>query len=215
MNIQKKIKNIIFDLGGVILNIDYDLTSKAFKKLGIKDFDKLYSQAKQNNLFNNLETGKIDPEEFRTSLKKYIPKATDQEIDFAWNAMLLDLPKERIELLREVKENYRSFLLSNTNAIHVKAFTKYVDQLYGENLFDDIFENHYYSNEIGYRKPNTDAFQFVLSSNNLKAEETLFIDDSKQHIEGANKIGLNSFLLDNNKDITSLFLDKFLLEHHL
>lgn len=215
MNIQKKIKNIIFDLGGVILNIDYDLTSKAFKKLGIKDFDKLYSQAKQNNLFNNLETGKIDPEEFRTTLKKYIPKATDQEIDFAWNAMLLDLPKERIKLLWEVKENYRIFLLSNTNAIHVKAFTKYVDQLYGENLFDDIFENHYYSNEIGFRKPNADAFQFVLSSNNLKAEETLFIDDSKQHIDGANKTGLNSFLLDNNKDITSLFLDKFLLEHHL
>lgn len=215
MNIQKNIKNIIFDLGGVILNIDYNQTSNYFKELGIKDFDEIYSQAKQNNLFNDFETGKIDPKEFRAALKEYVPKATDKEIDFAWNAMLLDLPKERIELLKKIKENYRIFLLSNTNAIHVKAFTKYIDQLYGENVFSSIFENHYYSNEIGYRKPNANAFQYVIDSNDLKPEETLFIDDSTQHIKGANKAGLNSFLLEKDKDITSLFLDKFLLKHHL
>lgn len=214
MNIQKNIKNIIFDLGGVILNINYHLTSKAFKELGIKDFDTIYSQAKQNNLFNQLETGKISPNDFRSAINEYIPNATADAIDNAWNAMLLDLPKERIELLNSIKNNYRIFLLSNTNAIHVKAFTNYVDQQYGKHLFDGIFENHYYSNEIGYRKPNPDAFEYVLNNNNLKAEETLFIDDSIQHIEGAKKVGLHTVWLTEGKEITSLFLDKFLLEHH-
>ncbi len=214
MNIQKNIKNIIFDLGGVILNIDYHLTAQAFKNLGIKDFDSIYSQAQQNNLFNDLETGQISPQDFRTALKEYIPQATDQEIDHAWNAMLLDLPQERIELLKAIKGNYRIFLLSNTNAIHIKAFTAYVNQQFGTGLFENLFENHYYSSEIGLRKPNANAFQYVLDQNNLKVEETLFIDDSVQHIEGAKSIGLSTIWLNNKQEITSLFLDKSLSTHH-
>ena len=214
MKIQKKIKNIIFDLGGVIINIDYNRTSRAFKELGIKDFDEIYSQAKQNNTFNAIETGNLSPEEFRSYLKKYLTNKTDLEIDTAWNSMLLDLPKKRIELLMEIKSNYRIFLLSNTNEIHVNAFTTYIEANFGKNLFEQIFEQHYYSNEIGFRKPTADAFNHVLDSNGLKAEETLFIDDSIQHIEGAKKVGLNTAWLEPTKDVTSLFLDKFLLAHH-
>lgn len=214
MNIQKNIKNIIFDLGGVILNIDYNLTSKALKKLGIKDFDTIYSQANQNNVFNDFETGKLSSEDFTKYLKQFTPNKTDLKINKAWNAMLLDLPKERIQLLKSIKSNYRIFLLSNTNQIHVNAFSSYLDSEFGKNLFEGIFENHYYSNEIGFRKPNANAFNHVLNENGLIAQETLFIDDSIQHIEGAKKVGLNTEWLKAGKDITSLFLDKFLLTPH-
>ena len=170
MNIQKNIKNIIFDLGGVILNIDYHLTSKAFKELGIKDFDAIYSQAAQNNVFNNFETGALTSTEFRDYLKQFIPTKTDSEINKAWNSMLLDLPKERIMVLNAIKSNYRIFLLSNTNSIHVDAFTTYVDTTFGPQLFEQLFEKHYFSNEIGFRKPNANAFMHVLNENGLLAD---------------------------------------------
>lgn len=214
MNIPKNIKNIIFDLGGVILNIDYHLTSKAFKGLGMSNFDEVYSQAKQDNVFNDFEMGKSSAEDFRAYFKTFLPNKTNKELDFAWNAMLLDLPKKRIELLMNIKENYRIFLLSNTNQIHVDKFTSYIDSVFGKGLFESIFENHYYSNEIGFRKPNANAFNYVLKENSLVAEETLFIDDSVQHIEGAKSVGLNTVWLENGKEVTSLFLDKFLLGHH-
>ncbi len=210
MNISKKIKNIIFDLGGVILNIDYQLTSKAFKASGISNFDEIYSQARQNNVFNDFETGEISTNEFRSYLKSFNSKLTDKEIDFAWNSMLLDLPAKRITFLKELKENYRIFLLSNTNEIHVKAFTKYIDKEFGQGLFENLFENHYYSNEIGHRKPNKSAFDYVLAKNGLQANETLFIDDSKQHVEGAKKAKINAALLNKDKEISTLFLDKSL-----
>ncbi len=212
---MKKIKNIIFDLGGVILNIDYHLTSKAFVKLGILNFDELYSQAQQNNVFNDFETGRTGGEEFIEYIRQFIPSKTKEEIEAAWNAMLLDLPAERIELLKKISANYRIFLLSNTNEIHIEYFTKYVNQKFGINLFESLFENHYYSNQIGYRKPNAEAFNYVMSKNNLNPAETLFIDDSKQHIEGAKKVKLNTYLLKKGEDISALFLDKSLLKHHL
>jgi len=212
---MRKIKNIIFDLGGVILNIDYHLTSKAFMKLGVSNFDELYSQAQQNNIFNDFETGKLSGNEFVKYLQQFIPQRTTEEIKQAWNAMLLDLPNHRIDLLKGVSDNYRIFLLSNTNQIHINYFTDYVNQKFGANLFESIFENHYYSNEIGLRKPNAEAFNYVLTQNKLEASETLFIDDSVQHIEGAKNVNLHTYLLEPREDVSSLFLDKFQLRPHL
>ncbi len=208
MKIQKNIKNIIFDLGGVILNIDYNKTAEAFKNLGFDNFDELYSQSKQNHIFDDLETGKLSANDFRNYIRKNVPHLTlsDQSIDSAWNAMLLDLPKERIQLLQTINKDYRIFLLSNTNEIHVKAFTNYINQTFVPNLFDNIFEQYYYSNEIGKRKPDVATFQYVITENNLKPEETLFIDDSIQHIKGAEKVGLQTYLLNpKEEDICGLF----------
>lgn len=205
-----KIKNIIFDLGGVILNIDYHLTINAFKALGIQNFDELYTQAKQSSLFDAIETGQISPELFFQSLKKY----TDHDIDIndmekAWNAMLLDLPTERIELLKKAKSQYNTFLLSNTNEIHFKAYKKYIDSTFNID-FDELFQKAYYSYQIGLKKPDNDCFNYVLEQNGILPEETLFIDDSIQHIEGAQKIGINTHHLVNER-ITDLFSEKGLL----
>ena len=152
------VKNIIFDLGGVILNIDYEQTANAFKKIGIKNFNDIYSQAKQGKVFDKLETGEITPEEFREYIKEIVPSLQLSDIDKSWNAMLLDLPVQRINLLKELKKKYRLFLLSNTNEIHIKCFRKIIESSYGENIFDSIFEHQYYSSDIGLRKPNADCF---------------------------------------------------------
>ena len=115
----KGIKHIIFDLGGVILNIDYPLTSQAFKQLGVNNFDAVYSQAKQTSLFDDFETGKISPEKFVVQVKNLLDiKCTDDEIITSWNAMLLDFPKERLDLLQQLKNKYTIVLLSNTRMIN-------------------------------------------------------------------------------------------------
>ncbi|MFO8067318.1 MAG: HAD family phosphatase [Bacteroidales bacterium] len=194
------IKNIIFDLGGVILNVDYHKSINKFKSLGIADFEKLFTQAKQNKLFDLLDTGEISPEGFRDKIREYgNTNLTDNQIDEAWNAMLLDLPKERIELLQKVKKKYRTFLLSNTNAIHYPEYMRYMKSEFGVENLSELFEKEYLSHEIGMRKPNTETFTHITREQGLNPQETLFIDDTKQHVEGARKAGLNAYWLDITK----------------
>lgn len=199
-------KAIIFDLGGVILNIDYNKTIEAFKKLGVLNFDELYTQAQQNNVFDDIETGKITPQAFRDYIKTNSEQTlTNQQIDTAWNAMLLDLPAERIALLRELGKQYPIYLYSNTNKIHLDAFRLIIENQHGNaNLLEELFITTYYSHELHMRKPNANGFEHIIEENNLIAEDTLFIDDSIQHIEGAKNVGLQTIWL-NQKDITEIF----------
>lgn len=201
------IRNIIFDLGGVLLNLDMKKTRDAFIELGMPDFDEHFTQAKQSGMFDLFDCGKISPGEFRAELKKYLPEASDEKIDRAWNAMLQDLPPERLELLKLLSQKYRLFLLSNTNEIHVAAFSAYLERTFGFSDFADYFEQWYYSCRIGKRKPGAEIFEFVLAENKLLPEETLFIDDSPQHVEGAIRTGIKGILLEQGKTINTLFED--------
>jgi len=202
----KGIKNIIFDLGGVILNIDYHLTGKEFQKLGIVNYNELYTQFSQISVFDDLETGKISPADFRTKIRTLSKvDLSDAQIDSAWNAMLLDFPKERLELLDILKNKYRCFLLSNTNKIHLDFYNQKLKDEFGIDNLGVFLEKEYYSHEVGMRKPNTDIFEKVINDNNLIPSETLFIDDSPQHIEGAKKVGLNAYHLTNGETIIDLF----------
>ena len=199
------IKNIIFDLGGVILDIDYNLTVKAFEKLGIPNFKAQYSKMSQSNLFDNIETGKISPEEFRNLIREVAEKdVTDAEIDHAWNALILHLPQYRIEILKKLQDNYRLFLLSNTNKIHYDDYSEVIKRENGIEGLEPLFEKTYLSHEMGLRKPNPEIFNVVLNENNLVAEETLFIDDSPQHIASAKTLGIDHYHLE-NEDIGELF----------
>ena len=193
VEIPEDVENIIFDLGGVILNVDYTKTAQAFIELGCQNFNDIYSQQKQSGLFDLLETGKISPQAFINELLRLLPSGIKpkQVID-AWNAMLLDLPDVRIRRLKEHKNNYRTFLLSNTNAIHEEAFTKIIQKENHLKSLDELFERVYFSHQIGLRKPNKDVFEFVLNQNKLNPEKTLFIDDSPQHLEGAKACGINT-----------------------
>jgi len=199
---------IIFDLGGVVINIDYNATIDAFKSLGIQNFEGLYSQAQQLNLFDAFEVGQTSASEFRDGIRALTGMAlTDHQIDTAWHAMLLDFPPERASLLRAVRQNYSTYLLSNTNEIHFKAYLKGSKQGLGPEVRAELFDGEYYSHLIGKRKPNPDVFQHVLIQNNLNPNETLFIDDSLQHIEGARSVGIHAYHLDaaNGETIESLF----------
>ncbi|MBL7890626.1 MAG: HAD family phosphatase [Bacteroidia bacterium] len=199
-------KNIIFDLGGVILNIDYDLSVQAFRKLGLDNFQEHFSQAQQKHLFDQYEKGLITSDEFRAELLKHFDETVSvADIDNAWNALLLDLPKERLDVLLSAKSNYRTFLLSNTNEIHINEFNRYLKREFDLNSLKSFFEKAYLSYEIGMRKPDKEIFQFVLDQNGLLPEETLFIDDSKQHIDSAQKLGINTYWLTNGKTIVDIF----------
>ena len=204
---MKNNKAIIFDLGGVILNINYQNTIDEFLKLGIKNASTFYSKKIQTNLFNQIETGKITTEKFLSELKKETNNATIYQVKEAWNAMLLDLPKERISLLKKLSQDYPIFLLSNTNAIHISAIKEYLGESAYTNFYN-IFNKVYYSHKIGFRKPNKETFHLILKENNLKAHEVLFIDDSPQHIEGAKKIGMKTHHLKDGEEITTLFADR-------
>lgn len=188
------IKNIIFDLGGVILDIDYQKTENEFIKLGFSNFNEIYSQAKQNNFFNDFETGRLSNAEFIAFFKNKNLEISDQQILKSWNAMLLELSIEKLNQITELSKKYNLYLLSNTNAIHVNAFEAYIDKKFNLKRFKSLFKKVYYSNEIGLRKPNKDIFEFVINSNNINIEETLFIDDSPQHLIGAKQLGLHTYL---------------------
>ncbi len=201
------IRNIIFDLGGVLLNINYQRTINAFKELGIINFDDLFSQAKQSNLFNDFETGIIAPSEFRDQLREISGmRLIDQQIDHAWNAMLLDMPPTRVKLLEKVSKNYRTFLLSNTNAIHYPVYNAYMEDEFGCPDLTNLFEKEYLSYRTGMRKPDVEIFDLVINENLLNPDETLFIDDSPQHVHGARKAGLHALWLNIEKNtVCSLF----------
>ena len=199
--VANKYKNIIFDLGGVILNIDYILAVKAFKNIGIGNFDELFSQAHQKKLFDQYEKGQISSADFRTELKKYCKaNVDDATIDAAWNSMLLDLPKARLELLMRLKKTHRTFLLSNTNEIHIDTFNAYLQNVFKIPDLSGHFESLYLSYKVGMRKPDAEIFELVLKENNIQPTETLFIDDSIQHIESAKKLGIQTYWLDVKKE---------------
>ena len=204
---MKNVKTIIFDLGAVILNINYQNTIDEFEKLGVKNANSFYSKKKQTNLFNQIETGKISAKAFLLQLQKETTSANIKQVENAWNSMLLNLPQERISLIKSLKNKYKIYLLSNTNSIHINAFkNKLGVKKYNE--FYNLFHKVYYSYKIGFRKPHAKAFQLILNENKLPAHEVLFIDDSPQHIEGAKKLGIKTYHLEDNQEITTLFPDR-------
>ncbi|MCH7535594.1 MAG: HAD family phosphatase [Bacteroidetes bacterium] len=198
------IKNLIFDLGNVLIDIDPKLSTEMFKKLGVHQIDEIYSLKSQNDLFDNLEMGKISNDDFRNEIRHLSnSNLTDDQIDLAWSAMLLELPHERLELLADLKKRFRIFLLSNTNAIHIKSFNERLNQQNRKDFFYDLFDHVYYSYEIGMRKPNADIYNHLLDDQSIVAEECLFIDDLQHNIDGAAQLNFKTQLVE--KDILDLF----------
>ena len=203
---MKKCKTIIFDLGAVILNINYQNTIDEFTKLGVNNAATLYSKKVQTNLFNQIETGMISSDEFLKALQKETKNANINQVEKAWNAMLLDLPEERIQLIEKLKNNYSIYLLSNTNAIHIDAIKKQLGKRKWL-AFCKLFDKMYLSHELGLRKPDVKIFEYILKEQKIKAEEVFFIDDSPQHIASAKKLGISCHHLLDSEDVISLFPD--------
>lgn len=193
----ENIKHIIFDLGGVLINIDYGLTEQAFIELGVSDFATRYSQAAQTDLFSDFETGKIDEATFVKAIKEWCPpKVSESEIIGAWNAMLLDFPLRRLQILQQLQLHYDIVLLSNTNETHERAFNKKLKEVCGFTNLGVFFDKVFYSHHIGLRKPNQEVFRHVLDYTGFDPAQTLFLDDSKQHIDGASALGIRSIWME-------------------
>ena len=192
---MQEIKNIIFDLGGIFLNIDFSKTEKAFADLGVQ-FNDFYSQHHASELFELLETGKISPEEFHDSFVEETGlHLSYEELKNAWTALLVDFPIERLQWLQEIGKRYKIFLFSNTNKIHYDVFTEMFHEQTGFEDFNRLFVKTYYSHEMGLRKPYPESYLYILNEQQLRPEETLFIDDTLKNIEGAKQVGLQTIHL--------------------
>ncbi len=202
------IKNIIFDLGNVVIDLDIKATDIAFKKLSGEHYDQIMQELKAEVFFESYETGSIGTREFVKSLQDRIGGGiSEQAIKDAWNAMLLDIPDVRYRILEEAKTKYRTFCLSNTNALHIEFVYNQLKTTKGIEHLDDYFEKVYLSHKMGQRKPNVDIFETVINENQLTPSETLFIDDTYGHLEGAKKLGLKTFHMSEERkleDVLSL-----------
>ncbi|HPG32638.1 MAG: HAD family phosphatase [Lentimicrobiaceae bacterium] len=198
------IKNIIFDFGNVLLNINPLLSASAFSDLGVRDGIDFWGSRSSSDLLIGLEKGSVSPDEFRkVAMQMLVPGITPQQIDQAWNALLLDFPMKRVEKLQELRQSYRLFLLSNSNQIHYDCFMKRFESEYGFGL-DQLFEKLWFSHQLGMVKPDAAIFRHVLGDADLNPSETLFIDDTLVHVEAARLEGIHAFHLSSGLDISNL-----------
>jgi len=205
MNNYKGIKNIIFDLGVVILDIDFNRTVNAFKSYGIKDFENVFTRAAQADIFDSFERGELSPQEFRNGLREITGMdMTDELINKAWNDIIIGFPPENIKLLEKAKQNYCTCLLSNTNAIHFPVYNALLKP-YGYNHISEMFDKIYLSHEVGMRKPEARIFELVISDNNLNPSDTLYIDDTYDYMPTAETLGLITFHLKDSIKLAELF----------
>ncbi|MBT1698352.1 HAD family phosphatase [Fulvivirgaceae bacterium PWU4] len=188
------VKNLIFDLGGVILDLSVDHTLQAFSDLSGIPRQKVQEIFISSPGFNTYEKGGMDDDAFRQYLKQiYAVNVTDGEIDSCWNAMLRGLPAVKLSLLLSLKKKYNVYLLSNTNDIHLSYINQVMlPEVSKESSLDVYFHKAYYSHRMLMRKPDAEIFERVLDENNLDPAETLFLDDNASNVTGAQSVGIKT-----------------------
>jgi len=204
--IPHEIKNIIFDLGGVILDLDVARTHRAFGELGGFSTAEIQSMAASEVFFNDFEKGLLSDKQFRDTTRAFLKtNASDEEIDAAWNAMLLKISPEKYPLLEVLKTKYQVFLLSNTNTIHLQHFNELVRHDTGRSELDFYFHKAYYSHRMNMRKPDTEIYVHVIGENKLTPKETLFLDDNVDNLKTAAAMGIQTIHVTSPEMILSLF----------
>ncbi|RLD51248.1 MAG: hypothetical protein DRI97_15950 [Bacteroidetes bacterium] len=200
-------KNILFDLGGVILDINVQATLKQFYELGFPAELMQFPNSMTTDLYFRYETGKLDTEQFRNEIRKAAGiEMTDQAFDEAWNAMLVRFPEERIAMLKKLSKRYNLYMLSNTSSLHVKVFEKMYLEVAGEPM-QEVFKKIYYSHEIGWHKPDLEAWEYVLNDAHIKADETLFLDDNIHNIKASQELGFQAIHIHERIQLMSLGFD--------
>lgn len=195
------IKNLILDFGDIFINLDKPATAKAMQKFGFTE-----TTPELDSLFKDYEKGLISSNDFLNTINRLFPKATKTDLTNAWNAILLDFPDHRLEFMEELaaSKNYRLFLLSNTNDIHIEFVKKQMGTAKYQR-FKNCFEVFYLSYEMKMRKPDAEIFEFILEKNRLTARETMFVDDTKENTDAASLLGIKTWNLKvGEEDITAL-----------
>jgi HAD superfamily hydrolase (TIGR01509 family) len=205
MQALSSVKTIIFDFGGVLINLDKQACIRAFKNLGVTEIDKYINEYSQSGLLLDLEKGLISPETFRSEVKKMTTqRLSDRQIDEAWEAFLLDIPLYKLQAIRSLRKRFRVILLSNTNKIHMD-FCKNTHFAQEGLTINDYFDHCYLSYEIWMVKPSVEIFEFVLQEEGVYAKDCLFLDDGAKNIEMAEKIGIQGYLVKEHEDFRHLF----------
>ena len=204
---MQNIKNIIFDYGNVIFMIDFLKTQQSFTDLGIENVEHFFAHAGHNPIFSEFEKGNITASEFRDGIRDIVQKSllTNEEIDKAWTSLLIGVPPINHEILLKAKSKYRTFLLSNINEIHLDFISMYLQSTFNINSNDVFFEKVYYSHLVRMRKPDRNIFEHVLRDSNLDVNETLFIDDSPQHLKTAQEMGFQTHLMTREDSLEKFF----------
>ncbi len=206
-------KTIIFDFGGVVIDIDPQLTINAFDKLGMADSGTFLQPDFINNVIRKFERGILTPEAFRDKVRERAnANFTDQEIDDAWNALLFDIPAERIEVIEAVKNNHKTLLLSNSNEIHYDLYVRDLQLRFGYREFDELFDKAYFSFDLHLSKPDVEIYEFVMYQHKLNPAETLFIDDNLENIKTAKSLGWKTYHLQSPERIRDIFSDGKLID---
>jgi len=203
-----EIKNIIFDLGGVLLNIEPALTGKALTEMGVSDMESLHLRLSESKLYQRYDSGICSSDRFRHEIREVSGIALiDAQIDEAWNALLLDFPKPRVEMLHQIRPHYNLYLLSNTNSIHFESYTRTFRDVHGEEM-PDLFDRLFLSYELGAHKPDPEIYRKTIALGNFLPQETLFIDDSLENVLAATREGLIGFHLVAGLEVTELFKNR-------
>ncbi len=203
---EQSIETIIFDFGGVVIDIDPQITVKKLQELGFEDVSKFQSSEFIDDIVRKFERGIFTPEMFRERIRAFLElDITDQQIDDAWNALIYDIPAERIEILEQVKENYKMLLLSNSNEIHYDLYVRDLQLRFGYREFDELFHKAYFSFDTHLSKPDSEAYEFIMYQHDLNPAKTLFIDDNEENIKTAKRLGLKTYLLKKPQRIRDIF----------
>ncbi|MEJ2595789.1 MAG: HAD-IA family hydrolase [bacterium] len=201
------IETIIFDFGGVILDIDPQLTMNEFARMGARKLDADQTNELIYQIVRKFEKGIYTPEVFRETMKDFLQlkKIQDQEFDDAWNALLYDIPAKRIKAIEESKDHYQIFLLSNSNEIHYDLYVRDLQLRFGYREFDELFDKAYFSFDLHMAKPESEIFEFVIYQHDLNPAKTLFIDDMDVNLATAKKLGLCTYKMQKPEKVRHLF----------
>jgi glucose-1-phosphatase len=200
-------KNLIFDFGGVIIDIQPMAYVSELLNMGCNDLQGLHAAFIQEGVYRKFETGQLSASEFRDRIRHCLSDhASDEEIDHAWNLIIGEIPAHRIQWLQELKAKYRTFLLSNTNPIHYEHYQEYTLRTFGFPL-NSLFEKAYFSFQMDMYKPDHEIFEFVLNDSGLNPAETVFIDDMAENVEAARKCGMSGIVVKPGDDVTEIMKD--------
>ena len=202
---DKKIRNIVFDLGGVLVDLDFKAAINGLQEAGFANVKEQLLAFDRGGIFQKFEVGEITADEFRTAIRENSTVTlTDEEVDALWNAMLLEIPREKLELILHLRGKYMVYLLSNTNSIHWDYVCKNAFNYRGFRV-EDYFEETFLSYEMHLAKPDKAIFEKVLSEANLLPEETLFIDDSEANCKAAQEVGIHTHHYHVGDDLKEIF----------
>lgn len=192
-----KFKAVIFDFGNVIINIEFQRIYQTFAKFTSKSPAYIEKKITEDQIFRRYESGQFTDEEFREVIRQTLGfPLSDHEVDTAWNAILLDIPSDRIDLINNIRQKYPVYLLSNTNNIHITASNNYLKKTHGIRNLENLFDKLYLSYEMGLWKPDAEIYYEVLRANKLQPNEVIFFDDNLHNIESAKAIGMQTILVE-------------------